>query len=433
MTKPQGTVRRHAGKLIALIVLSTLAYLAMPVYGFYSHRGEVPLAPWGWDDLPTGAPQHHVLHNEKYKVAASNAMKALEAQRQKVGAASYSAAVAIDGELVWAGATGWADVAGNVPATPATIYRIGSTSKAVTATALARMVQAGAIDLDAPISTYLSPLPNTEWKDITARQLASHMAGLPHYAQKDLEQKDWPGIYRALSLNKQYDRMADALENFDGASLRSKPGTEFYYSSQGTVLLGAVMAAAAGKPYMAILNQEVFTPLGMNTTLPTPENGSSSKNIAHFYLTRTSDDGTPQVRDWRDVNLSHRLPGGGLASTPSDLVRMGLGYFDNDYLSPGVKSTFWTPQVLANGEINEQGYALGFRIREWDVEGVGKVWNANHGGVSRGSQSFFMIVPQHGMVISFTANLKTDHYADFGMVFVDLVQEFVSTSRRGEG
>ncbi len=114
---------------------------------------------------------------------------------------------------------------------------------------MARLVDNQQIALDTPINNYLADLPNPAWREITPRMLLSHMSGIAHYPQRDLE-KDYYGLYLVLSLSKHYDDMRSALEVFDGTSMRSKSGTEFYYSSQGTVLLAAVMAAEVNKPYM---------------------------------------------------------------------------------------------------------------------------------------------------------------------------------------
>jgi CRP-like cAMP-binding protein len=77
-------------------------------------------------------------------------------------------------------ARGYADVENGIQATPETTYRIGSTSKAVTATAMMRLVQEGKLNLDQPVAELLSTYPATQWP-MTTRQLLSHTAGIPDY------------------------------------------------------------------------------------------------------------------------------------------------------------------------------------------------------------------------------------------------------------
>src|SRR5690606_29362357 len=128
-------------------------------------------------------------------------LELLTRHKEKIHAPAISAAVAIDGEIVWAGAVGWANVEAQVPATTETLFRIGSTSKAVTGTLLAKMVQEGMIDLDRPIADYYTGVPNPEWEQLTPRQLASHSSGLPDYI--DNYGDPW-GFYYLFKLNKRY-------------------------------------------------------------------------------------------------------------------------------------------------------------------------------------------------------------------------------------
>src|SRR5690606_25749824 len=114
-----------------------------------------------------------------------------------------------------------------------TQFRIGSTSKAVTATLLAKFVQDGKIDLDKPISHYVADLPNPQWRNITPRQLASHSSGLPDYLDN---YGDLWGMYYLFKLDKRYTYVRESLEVFDDTALLFTPGSQFHYTSFNTVL-----------------------------------------------------------------------------------------------------------------------------------------------------------------------------------------------------
>ena len=124
-------------------------------------------------------------HNPSYDAAGKEALKILEVRREEISAPSLSAAIVVDGALVWAGAVGWRDVKEQKPVTTQTAYRIGSTSKAVGITGLARLVKETTVELDTPISTYSNDLPNKAWGDFTLRQIASHTAGLAAYEENN--------------------------------------------------------------------------------------------------------------------------------------------------------------------------------------------------------------------------------------------------------
>lgn len=403
--------------LVAIAAVLVMAgWLLWPVYGFFSHSGDAPLPPFGWVTMGATAPVTQEALDPAFAAAGDKVIGLLDERRKVIGAPAFSAAVAIDGALVWRGAVGWADIASDTAATPATQFRIGSTSKAVTATALARLVDKGLINLDAPITEYLDELPNPAWATVTPRMLASHMAGMPHYG----ENGEYGGLYHSMALRKNFEDMRDAVKLFDESPLLSEPGTEFFYSSLGTVLLGAVMSEAADMPYRQIIEDEVLDYAGMTSTIVAPKRRGSHADMATFYLLK---DG--KQRAWRPVDLSHRLPGGGWASTSTDLARMGVLVLDADYISDETREAFWTPQVLANGEVNEQDYAIGWRWREYEVDGAGIARNANHGGVSRGAQSWLLVFPDYNMAVAFNINSRTDEFRDFGMAYQDIFREFV--------
>lgn len=420
----------HKYKILTTLFLATAAYYAYPIYAFYAHTHKVPMVPFGWVSVPeTGAPATARLYDERYRTAADRVMQEMEQHRVQIGAPSFSVAVAVGGDFVWAGATGWANLERGIKATPDTVYRVGSTSKAITATALARLVDRGIMGLDVAIERYMRDLPNGSWRAITPRQLASHSSGLAHYGQRGVK-SDYVGLYKVMALNTRYDRMKDALEIFDGTSLRSKPGVEFFYSSQGTVLLGAVMSAAAGKPYINLVQEEVLQPNRMTATRVSPVNGDAEKDFAVPYKRRQKSLDS-KVRPWRAVDLSHRLPGGGFAATSSDLVLMGLAYFDESYISPETRKMFWMPQTLSNGKINPQNYAIGWRRHSWQSSDGGTIENVNHGGVSRGGQSMLMLIPEHEMVVAFNTNVRTPEFGDFGKIYKLIVEAFLADKREG--
>ena len=408
--------------LLAVAMLVGTTWFLWPYYGFFSHRGEAPTLPIGWLELPQDVPTSEQVHDLRFADAGREALDAMREHRTSINAPSLTAAVAIDGELVWQGAVGFADISKGRAASADTILRVGSTSKAITATALARMVQRGDIDLDAPISTYMKELPNDAWREITPRMLASHTAGLPHYGNND----DRDGLLVSMRLNKSYDDTRDALDQIDESSLRYPPGTDFKYSSHGTVLLGAVMSEVAGKRYRDLVKEEVLAPAEAASTVVVPKR-SRTDALAVPYYTKGG-----KHRPWRPVDLSHRLPAGGWASTSTDLVRIGSLWLDDSFIAPTTRDLFWKPQTLSSGDANEQDYAIGWRWREWEIDGIGLARNANHGGVSRGGQSWLLVYPDFGMAIAYNMNGRTEDFGPFAAYHDEIFVPFARAKIRAE-
>src|SRR5690606_32434495 len=286
-----------------------------------------------------------------------------------------------------------------------------------TTTLLAKMVQDGKIDLDKSISHYYPQLPNPQWKNITPRQLASHSSGLPDYIDN---YGDFWGFYYLFNLNKRYTSVSESLEVFDDTALLFEPGSQYHYTSFNTVLQSVVLEAVAGDAFLDTIRKEIFDPLGMTATgaeYELPEQNS----LAEFYWNH--DGQHPAFRVWKKVDLSHRLAGGGFISTPSDLVKLGSAWLDDDFIAPETRQVFWQPQSLSDGSIPEENYALGWRWVNYE-DAEGKVHNANHGGVSRGSQCWLMVIPERNMAVAVTINANVDNFWDFGKVSMPLARLF---------
>ena len=376
-----------------LIVILTL--LALPAaYWFVSES-------LGYKDIATPVPQVSMLHVPGFKDFDTKALNVLQAAREDIGLPSISAAVAYDGSLIWTGVVGWQDMASNTPATAATRYRIGSTSKSITATLAARMVDQGKLALDKPITTWFEQPPNEAWKLITPRHLMSHTAGIPGYK----ENRDFEG-WHTLWLQKNFTDVEDALQVFDGTPLLFPPGTSFHYSSFDVNLMSVVMQHAGERPFLELISVNVKQPLGLHDTYADQTTGSTT-NLATFYERRGK-----TVKPWRDVNLSVKWAGGGFLSTPTDLVRLGSGWLDSQFISENTRSTFWTPQVLADGEINPQRYALGWRSDSTAIEGITHQ-RRHHGGVSKGSMNWLVVYPDLRIVVDIAINARADEFSDF--------------------
>jgi serine beta-lactamase-like protein LACTB len=406
-------------KIVVISVLFVLLKLTWPVYEAFAHKGKVAFLPfYQFTKIPEGSPTQQIVHNSTYQKAADQTLNLLTAHRVNINAPAISAAVAIDGELVWAGAAGWADIATQTPANTKTQFRIGSTSKALTATALATMVDKNEINIDKPISDYLVNIP-PRWHNMTARQLISHTAGLPHYKHNT----DYFGLYKTLSLSTRYENVTDALAVFDDSDLLFKPGAQFSYSSFGIVLLSAVMEHAVQTPYLDIMQKRIFTPLNMSSTAA-EFNIEDSENLARFYWNNEGE--SDQVRQWRTVDLSHRLAGGGFVSTSSDLVKMGIATLDSGFISAKTRNAFWTPQTLPDGSETPNGYSLGWRYLTIKVDDeFGTLTVANHGGVSRGAQSWLMVIPQYNLSVAVNINSNTDVFWGFANISMQIAKQFI--------
>ncbi|WP_334162517.1 serine hydrolase domain-containing protein [Phenylobacterium sp.] len=145
-----------------------------------------------------------------------------------------------------------------------TLFQVASLSKWVTAWGVMRLVEAGKLDLDAPVSTYLTrwSLPASDFDNgkVTVRRLLSHTAGLTD----GLGYGGFPPGRPVQTIEQSLTRAADASPGHDGiVRVGAEPGSRFEYSGGGYTLLQLVIEEVSGRPFDAYMKQDVFRPLGM--------------------------------------------------------------------------------------------------------------------------------------------------------------------------
>ena len=201
------------------------------------------------------------------------------------------------------GKLGWTTSSPRVTA-DRSIYDLASLTKVVgTTTAAMLLYDAGRLDLEAPVSTYL-PAFSGGWKDsVTVRHLLTHRSGLP--AGRDL----W-----RIARTPDEARAAVLATN-----LECRPGQCYIYSDLGADILGFVIEAIAGETLDVCLHDKVFEPLGMNDTFYRPAD-SLTYRIAPTEIAPPR--GYPlqgQVHDENAYTLGGVAGHAGLFSTAADL------------------------------------------------------------------------------------------------------------------
>ncbi|MFF9339036.1 serine hydrolase domain-containing protein [Streptomyces sp. NPDC014773] len=180
---------------------------------------------------------------------------------------------------------------------PDAYVEIGSLTKALTGTLLARLADAGRLDPDDPLTAWLPAVP--AGSEITLRQLADHTSGLPrsHPRPASTDPRD---PYATLD-PQEFDGI---LRRLDTIATR-KPGADQEYSNLGYAVLGAALEKAGGGPYEELLRTHVLAPLGVDEVTPAPP--------ADRTLTARGLFGRPRAT-W--TMTGPILPAGGLWATP---------------------------------------------------------------------------------------------------------------------
>ena len=325
-------------------------------------------------------------------------------------------AIVRDGEVTYARGFGVTSVEdGGTPVTPQTLFRIGSTTKPLTGTAVMRLVEAGKLDLDRPVREYIPWLrfsADGAAERITLRLLMSHTAGLPTAAEH-FGPRDPAGLERHIR------------EDIPQLPFIAPPGKVYSYSNAGINLVGYVAEVVGGKPFAELMREQVFGPLAMERTTFDP-------TVALTYpLAQSHDvapDGALRVQHRFADNTAH-YPSGFVMSTVLDLanfamMQLGQGRFrDQQILSPESVAAMQTLQADLY-TTNGAGYGLTFGVETY--KGIRLVGHA--GGISTfGSQ--FKLAPDAGAAVLLLYNRISPEFAAERLVhdifdqLLDLPQE----------
>ena len=304
---------------------------------------------------------------------------------------AVSAAVWRGGGLIWSEAFGMADLEAQTPAAPDDRFRLASVSKVLTGAALMRLVEQGAVDLDAPISRYRPDLP-PHHRDTTLRQLASHQGGIRHYIARDYDTAAPGGPIDARTYATTEDRLAIFIHD----PLISAPGEAVHYSSFGFVLLGAVLESATGKAFPKILAEEVTRPLALNSIAPEVRGAAVAGRVCDYqpvYPALTDIVRCPQI------NPAYKWPAGGLLGAAPDVVRFCGALTRSGYLSPESRAALFMVNPARTAGGGEFGVA-------WDIDhdasGRRRAW---HAGSMVGGRSVVMLLPDEALAVAVLTNL----------------------------
>jgi serine beta-lactamase-like protein LACTB len=295
------------------------------------------------------------------------------------------AAVVLDGEPLWSEGFGMADLENYSPATSSTLFRLGSISKPITATAILQLWERGKLDLDAPVQKYCPAFPEKEWP-ITTRQLLGHLGGIRHY------NADGRGDIPEDSA-RHFASMQESLQIFAGDPLVAKPGTKFNYSTYGYTLAGCVLEGAGAEKFVDFVRKNIFQPAGMEQTRDDDFFALIPHRTRWYHKDKAG-----IVRNAGVLDSSYKIPGGGLISSADDMARFEAAILADKLLQRSTRDLMWTSLKTADGKAT--GYGLG-----WGIEDKFGLHILAHTGGQQGTSTAFAVVPERRAGVVVLTNL----------------------------
>ncbi|GMK37737.1 penicillin-binding protein [Paenibacillus sp. CCS19] len=284
-------------------------------------------------------------YSETTKVASEKAALLTK----QYGTTSVQYALIDQGQMVVSGQTGKNDADGKKPLTADTTYGIGSTSKMFTAAAVMQLVDAGKIDLDKPVTSYITDftMQDERYKQITPRMLLNHSAG---FAGSSLQNTF------LFSDNDTYAHDT-ILEQLSTQVLKADPGAFSVYCNDCFTLAEILVERVSGSDFTDYIHEHFTEPLGMTNTR-TPQDKLDESQMAGLYLP-AFDEQLPN----ETVNV---IGSGGIYSTAEDLARFSqifTGQTDGVLSSDAAKAMAqdeYNNGLWPDEADNSIGYGLGW-------------------------------------------------------------------------
>jgi serine beta-lactamase-like protein LACTB, mitochondrial len=296
-----------------------------------------------------------------------------------------SAAVVLEGEPRWSEGFGMADLENYSPATSATLFRLGSISKPISATAVLQLWERGKLDLDAPVQEYCPGFPPKEWP-ITTRELLGHLGGIRHYSP------DGKGDIPEDSA-RHFSSMRESLQLFANDPLVAKPGTKFNYSTYGYTVIGCVFEGASSEKFTDYLRKNVFEPAGMGQTRDDDFFAIIPHRTRWYHKDKSG-----IVRNAGVLDSSYKIPGGGIISSADDMAKFEAAILGDKLLKRSTRDLMWTSLKTAEGK--ETGYGLG-----WGIMNKFGLQILAHTGGQQGTSTAFAVVPERNAGVVVLCNM----------------------------
>jgi CubicO group peptidase (beta-lactamase class C family) len=289
-----------------------------------------------------------------------------------------SVLVAKDGKLLINQGYGYADLEWDDPNTPDTKFRLGSLTKQFTGASILLLEERGKLKIEDPVSKYLPDSP-AAWEKITIYNLLTHTSGIPNFTGfPDYRTTEWKDT-----------TPAELVARFRDKPLEFEPGTKFNYSNSGYILLGYLLEKISGQSYGDFLQQNIFTPLGM-------EDSGIDSNAAILPKRAQGYSPSPKgIQHTGYISMTIPFSAGAIYSTTGDLLKWEQGLFGGKVISEASLKKMTTPF--------KDNYAFGLFIG--DSSGHKMI---SHAGGIEGFNTSLHYYPDDKLTVVVLANLNGD-------------------------
>jgi len=324
-----------------------------------------------------------------------------------------SVAMVKDNQVIYLRGFGARRLRDNLPATPHTLYGIGSCTKSFTALAIMQLAEQGKLSLQTPVNKYVPIKIGSKENPITIHHLLTHSSGMPNLGSAEI------AISRMYEIDEKWIPLSsfeDIIQYVNGASeeIVAKPGEKFFYFNLGYTILGEIIERVSGLKYEYYIKDKILRPLKMNRSTFLKDEFEKDSDTMTSYLVQSETDRptAPPI-----VHPFHKFvyAAGGLLSPVSELANylvanMNDGVFGDTRIL-GATSLQEMQKLHVETQMKTKAHAFGSHGKE----GYGYGWSVwtdflghklvRHGGSTAVSGALLAFVPDLKIGIAGAVNV----------------------------
>ncbi|HEY0548482.1 MAG TPA: serine hydrolase domain-containing protein, partial [Verrucomicrobiae bacterium] len=264
------------------------------------------------------------------------------------------------------------------------LFRVGSISKLFNAVAVMQQVEAGKLDLDAPLPADVSPInPFPGEPKVTLRHLLTHRSGLPREGSV--------GGY----MDGSEAGLMKTVASVPASVLVTKPGEKTRYSNLAPSVAGRLVERASGMSFEDYQRVRILDPLGMtNSTWALARLNKKKMIVSHMRIADARGGFKRQEAPLFDLGT---IPAGNLFSSVDDLARFASALMagENRVLKPETLEQMWKPQFTEE----KSGFGLAFMIGKFREHRT-----VSHNGAVYGHSTSLVVLPEKKIAVIVLAN-----------------------------
>ncbi|OKS87828.1 serine hydrolase [Mucilaginibacter polytrichastri] len=263
--------------------------------------------------------------------------------------------IAQHGKTIYQKAFGYRNIDLKLPLNNSSVFELASVSKQFTALSILQLKEQGKLKLTDSLRAYFPQLP---YHNITIQNLLTHTSGLPDYLNQMIKKWD----HKQIAFNND---VIDFLA-INKPKLLFTPGSQYEYSNTGYVILASIIEKLTGESYNNYLKQQIFKPLGMDSSRVYNTRRSKQDTIANYaygYVYNAAYKKYVLPDSLKKFDFVYWLDGitgdGTVNSTTRDLLKWNNALLSNKLINALDQKDMLSPHVLTDTITNAHyGYGI---------------------------------------------------------------------------